>query len=492
MKKNLRGTKCSLLFVILVALLMSLSLAACGKEEAPVESEGESQAGEEAQTEKEGAYTIVYDGDLGEDAVEACEKLSEYLGADYFLTADQPENGAGAAVSEREILLGSTNRPESAALTDGLGKFDYKIEVQGTKLVVAGGSDDALIHAIAHLMRDENFSLDRSISQGYQVSFDGADNRDEYIANPDLFLSNWTLDFEVPEWMHDFEEKMAAFRDADGRVMSSIHRGDSMNYPENSIEGIISAIQMGGDNVEIDVRRTKDNVLVLMHDEKLIRTTDWAEKNGKNGLPTSEYLADWTFEELRQLRLKERNGNLTEYIIPTLQEALQVCCERITIRLDKTECWDWDTEVYPMVQELGAWRTCLVNFEFDLEKQERIVETIKTESGKEPVLFYRVLQDNRETWRERVDMLLEKGYQPMVRWTISLRGMEQYVKIARPSLDEISGDVRIYTEMQMLGGGTESYEDFDFMVENGATCFLVDMGLNIQKYIAENYRPTEY
>ena len=56
-------------------------------------------------------------------------------------------------------------------------------------------------------------------------------------------------------------------------VLVAAHRGDWRNYPENSLEGINSAIEMGVDIVELDLQCTKDSVLILMHDNTLDRTT---------------------------------------------------------------------------------------------------------------------------------------------------------------------------------------------------------------------------
>jgi glycerophosphoryl diester phosphodiesterase len=52
------------------------------------------------------------------------------------------------------------------------------------------------------------------------------------------------------------------------------HRGEHLSHPENSIAGLRAAAAMGVDMVEIDVRHTSDEVLVLMHDPDVDRTTD--------------------------------------------------------------------------------------------------------------------------------------------------------------------------------------------------------------------------
>ena len=56
-------------------------------------------------------------------------------------------------------------------------------------------------------------------------------------------------------------------------VIVASHRGDWRNFPENSLEAIDNAIKMGVDIVELDVQRTKDGQLILMHDPTLNRTT---------------------------------------------------------------------------------------------------------------------------------------------------------------------------------------------------------------------------
>jgi glycerophosphoryl diester phosphodiesterase len=133
--------------------------------------------------------------------------------------------------------------------------------------------------------------------------------------------------------MTDYEEKLYALTAPDGRMTADSHRGDEQNYPENSIPGILSAILMGADVVEIDIRLTKDNIMVLMHDASLKRTTDWSAKAGKNGLPTSDKIEDWTYKQLRELRLLY-NGKASDCIIPTMYEAALLFGGRSQIHFD--------------------------------------------------------------------------------------------------------------------------------------------------------------
>lgn len=81
-------------------------------------------------------------------------------------------------------------------------------------------------------------------------------------------------------------------------VATIAHRGASSEAPENTLAAVRRAVQLGADMVEVDVQRTSDGVLVLMHDATLTRTTDAALMFPDRG-PWS--VADFTYAELRLL-----------------------------------------------------------------------------------------------------------------------------------------------------------------------------------------------
>lgn len=92
----------------------------------------------------------------------------------------------------------------------------------------------------------------------------------------------------------------------------SAHRGGpARDYPENAIETFIRIANKMPSIIECDVRLSKDSILVLMHDETLDRTTTG---NGKVG--------NFTLSELKKLKLKDSEGKVTSYQIPTLEETL--------------------------------------------------------------------------------------------------------------------------------------------------------------------------
>ena len=124
-------------------------------------------------------------------------------------------------------------------------------------------------------------------------------------------------------------------------VIVVAHRADWRNFPENSLEAIQSSIEMGVDMLELDVQRTKDGVLILMHDQKLDRTT-----TGQGNI------AETTWEEISKLNLKDHKGEVTSYKVPKLEDALLLCKDRIMINLDKAD--RYFDEVFALLDKTGT------------------------------------------------------------------------------------------------------------------------------------------
>ncbi|MDB5240287.1 MAG: glycerophosphoryl diester phosphodiesterase, partial [Spirosoma sp.] len=105
------------------------------------------------------------------------------------------------------------------------------------------------------------------------------------------------------------------------------HRGGMVTgFPENSIATFENTLKHTPAFFEIDPRLTKDSVIVLMHDATLDRTTTGTGK-----------LGDYTWEELKKLRLKDSEGNITEHRIPTLDEAIEWARGKTVLNLDRKD-----------------------------------------------------------------------------------------------------------------------------------------------------------
>lgn len=107
-------------------------------------------------------------------------------------------------------------------------------------------------------------------------------------------------------------------------VLVAAHRGDWRNFPENSLPALQSAIDMGVDIVEVDLKLTRDSVLVLMHDTRIDRTTTGRGR-----------VSDITYDSLARVRLRAGQGIATRWKVPTLEEALRLCKGRVVVNIDK-------------------------------------------------------------------------------------------------------------------------------------------------------------
>lgn len=160
------------------------------------------------------------------------------------------------------------------------------------------------------------------------------------------------------------------------------HRADWRGAPENSLQGIENAIRMGADMVEIDIQRTKDGNFVLMHDKTLNRTT-----TGKGAV------ADYTTDELKAFKLKSGHNCRSRRSIPTLEEALNVCKDRILVNIDKGGTYI--KEILPIIKKCNMERQVIIKGKYPVEK-------VKAEYGENSNMLYMPIIDlgNEEAVRQ--------------------------------------------------------------------------------------------
>jgi glycerophosphoryl diester phosphodiesterase len=107
----------------------------------------------------------------------------------------------------------------------------------------------------------------------------------------------------------------------------SAHRGGSKaGFPENCIATFENTLEQTFAIIEIDPRYAKDGTIVVHHDATLDRTT-----TGR-GL-----LCDATLAELRELRLKDPVGHVTDFRIPTLGEVLEWARGKTVLVIDQKD-----------------------------------------------------------------------------------------------------------------------------------------------------------
>lgn len=131
------------------------------------------------------------------------------------------------------------------------------------------------------------------------------------------------------------------------------HRGSSYNAPENTIPALEKAIYEMADYAEIDVRQTKDGVLVLLHDAKLKRTAG-----------VNRYIWDLTYDELQNLDVGAWFG--TEFKgtkIPTLEEVFVYCKNKIRLNIEIKESkynQEIEKKVVELIEQYGYEYQCMI------------------------------------------------------------------------------------------------------------------------------------
>jgi len=106
--------------------------------------------------------------------------------------------------------------------------------------------------------------------------------------------------------------------------MVSAHRGGPYpGFPENCIETFENVLKYTDAIIECDIAMTKDNILIMMHDNTLDRTTTG-----------SGLVSEHNWAEIQQLKLVDKYGTVTEFRVPTLNQVLLWAKEKCILTLD--------------------------------------------------------------------------------------------------------------------------------------------------------------
>lgn len=149
-------------------------------------------------------------------------------------------------------------------------------------------------------------------------------------------------------------------------VFLTAHRGVTSVAPENSIPAYQEAVRLGYYSAECDIRLTKDNKWVLVHNDEIDRRFC---ENGK--------VNEFTFDEIRSFTYKNGSNfwKMRDVKIPTLDEFLDVFVgsnTRPQIEI-KAETYDLLYTVIDAVVAKGLEESAII-ISFDLEQLKRIHE----------------------------------------------------------------------------------------------------------------------
>jgi glycerophosphoryl diester phosphodiesterase len=209
------------------------------------------------------------------------------------------------------------------------------------------------------------------------------------------------------------------------------HRGARAYEPENTLRSFKKALEISVDAVELDVRKTKDNQLVVIHDADVKRTTD-----GK-GL-----VSELTLKQIKEFSTEKGEK------IPTLKEALDFLDQKVKILIELKE-EGVEEKVLSAVRENGLQKNVIiVSFIEDaLRKVRKLDKEVETgliyAKHKNPVKAALELKAQylvafyRFTHTANVQKAHENGLKVIV-WTVNKP--EEVAEYVKKGVDGIASD----------------------------------------------------
>ncbi|XES77763.1 MAG: glycerophosphodiester phosphodiesterase [Candidatus Bathyarchaeia archaeon] len=209
------------------------------------------------------------------------------------------------------------------------------------------------------------------------------------------------------------------------------HRGARAYEPENTLRSFQKAIELGADAVELDVRKTKDGEIVVIHDADVKRTT-----NGK-GL-----VSELTLQEIKRLKTDKDEH------IPTLAEVFDLLGKRVKIFVELKEA-GLEEQLLALIQKKDLLaNVVVVSFLEDaLAKVKALNPQIETGliyvKHKNPIKAALALKVQwlvtlyRFTHTANVQKAHENGLQVLV-WTVNTA--EEAEVMAKKGVDGIASD----------------------------------------------------
>jgi len=120
------------------------------------------------------------------------------------------------------------------------------------------------------------------------------------------------------------------------------HRGARAYEPENTLSSFKRAIELGVDAVELDVRKTRDNEIVVIHNADVNKTTDG-----------SGSVSDFTLEEIQKFVIEKGEH------IPTLGEVLDFVGKRVKVLVELKET-GIEEKVLDVIREKGLTENVII------------------------------------------------------------------------------------------------------------------------------------
>jgi glycerophosphoryl diester phosphodiesterase len=247
-----------------------------------------------------------------------------------------------------------------------------------------------------------------------------------------------------------FQQAFAAETTGELRKVDNVaHRGASGYAPENTIAAFDKGVDMKSDYIEIDVQRSKDGELVIIHDTTVDRTTDGTGR-----------VKELTFEQIRSLDAGSWKGEeFKGEKIPTFDEILDRYHGKVGILIELKA-----PELYPGIEAQVAQE--LTERNLDKPQNEKIIiqsfnfESMKITNSLLPKVPIGVLTSNRAHTTEQ-----------------ALKEFATYADYVNPSYGIVSKE--LVDQVHSLGMKIQSWtvrsqEAADFLLEMNVDGIITD------------------
>ncbi|WP_161604521.1 glycerophosphodiester phosphodiesterase family protein [Roseiconus nitratireducens] len=246
----------------------------------------------------------------------------------------------------------------------------------------------------------------------------------------------------------------------------SAHRGGAgAGYPENCIATFEHTLSKTFSMLEVDPRLTRDGEVVLHHDATLDRTTTGSGR-----------VADKTLAELKQLRLKDSEGNVTDDRIPTLDEALEWARGKTVLVLDQKDV-PLKTRIEKIQQhDAESFAMLIVGNLADVKQVHRIAPDIMMEVMVPNRQKLKAFDQSGVPWSHVIAFLgHQPPTQPELYQLVHQRGGSTMVGTSR-NLDQEVADKRI----AQVPAAAEAYRD---LIARGADIVETDLPRTVGPFL---------
>src|SRR5699024_7544618 len=187
------------------------------------------------------------------------------------------------------------------------------------------------------------------------------------------------------------------------------HRGASELRPENTLPAFAEAVRSGADGIELDVQLTKDDEVIVMHDEEVNRTT-----NGKGAIKNK------TLAEIKELNAGEWfDASYRSTRVPTLKEVTDLLVAKDFRGILEIE-FKTNREAYLSIEEKVVsfmsshdWPFSYWYSSLNIETLERVYQIDRN------TRLDLVMKDSEAAATKALESSFVKGIHPRIDWALT-------------------------------------------------------------------------